>query len=80
VPYGYNIAFTAGWLKQNDLSRPYFGINANRYLGSEKENFFSICTGRLFLNKGNAEDASVLVGGSVFSKLYLFKHSKCANT
>jgi hypothetical protein len=77
VPYGYNIAFTAGWLKQNDLSRPYFGINANRYLGSEKGKFLQyFVRAGAFLNKGNAEDASVLVGGSVFSKLYLFKHYK----
>lgn len=77
VPYGYNVALTAGWYKQIDLARPYFGINANRYFASDKGKFsqYYLRTGA-FINKGRFEDASVLIGGSLYSKLYLFPHFK----
>lgn len=77
VPYGYNIAFTAGWHKQLDLSRPYFGINSNLYAASEKGKFtqYYLRTGG-FINKGKLEDVSLLIGGSAYSKLYLFQHFK----
>lgn len=77
VPYGYNIAFTGGWYKQLDLSRPYFGINANRYIASNKGKFiqYYLRSGS-FINKGKPEDVSVLVGGSLYSRLYLFEHFK----
>ena len=77
VPYGYNIAFTAGWYKQRDLARPYFGINANHYIASAKGKFLQyFLRAGTFLNKGLPEDASILAGGSLFSKLYLFNHFK----
>lgn len=77
VPYGYNIAFTGGWYKQLDLARPYFGINANKYVASERGKFtqYYVRTGS-FINKGKAEDVSLLVGGSLYSRLYLFRHFK----
>jgi len=77
VPYGYNVAFTTGWYKQLDLARPYFGINANSYVASDKGKFsqYFLRSG-IFINKGRLEDASVLAGGSVYSKLYLFQHFK----
>src|SRR5205085_7663758 len=75
VPYGYNVAVTAGWYKQLTLARPYFGINANRYIATDKGKFmqYFVRTGS-FLNNGALEDASILVGGSVYSRLYLFPH------
>jgi hypothetical protein len=77
VPYGYNVAFTMGWYKQLDLARPYFGVNANNYMASDKGKFnqFYLRAGT-FINRGTFEDASVLVGGSLYSKLYLFSHFK----
>jgi hypothetical protein len=77
VPYGYNIALTTGWYKQLALARPYFGINANRYIASERGKFtqYYIRSG-IFINKGKLEDVSVLAGGSLYSKLYLFRHFK----
>ena len=77
VPYGYNIAFTGGWYKQNNLARPYFGINANHYIASAKGKFLQyFIRAGTFLNKGLPQDASVLLGGSLYSKLYVFKHFK----
>ncbi|MEJ7682222.1 MAG: hypothetical protein WKG06_31110 [Segetibacter sp.] len=77
MPYGYNIAFTGGWHKQLDLSRPYFGINSNLYVASDKGKFtqYYLRTGG-FINKGKPEDVSLLVGGSLYSKLYLFRNFK----
>ncbi|GEO08334.1 hypothetical protein [Segetibacter aerophilus] len=77
VPYGYNIALTAGWYKQLELSRPYFGINANKYIATEKGKFMQIfIRSGFFLNRGMFEDASILAGGSLYSRLYLFSHFK----
>ncbi len=77
VPYGYNVAFTTGWYKQLELARPYFGINANRYVAAERGKFsqYYLRTGA-FINKGRFEDASVLLGGSLYSRLFLFQHFK----
>ncbi|WP_231402107.1 hypothetical protein [Panacibacter microcysteis] len=77
IPYGYNIAFTAGWYKQNDLTRPYVGIDANRYIASDRGFFtqYFLRTGG-FLNGGRMQDASVLAGGSMFSPLFNFRHMK----
>ena len=77
IPYGYNVAFTAGWHKQIELSRPYFGLNANLYAASDKGKFtqYYLRTGGFF-HKGRPEDVSLLVGGSLYSKLYLFRNFK----
>lgn len=77
VPYGYNVALTGGWYKQLDLARPYFGINANTYIASDKGKFtqFFIRSG-FFINRGRCEDISLLAGGSLYSRLYLFQHFK----
>ena len=77
VPYGYNVAFTGGWYKQQDLARPYFGINANNYLATEKGKFMQFFgRGGFFINKGKLQDISILAGGSMFSRLHLFKNFK----
>ena len=77
VPYGYNVAITSGWYKQMSLSRPYFGINANRYIATEKGAFMQyFLRAGLFINRGKAEDVSVLAGGSIYSRLYLFNNFK----
>ncbi|MGI8637562.1 MAG: hypothetical protein ACR2KZ_19365, partial [Segetibacter sp.] len=77
VPYGYNVAVTAGWYKQLDLARPYFGVNANRYIATEKGRFmqFFLRSG-VFIDKGKFDDASLLAGGSIYNKLYFFQHFK----
>ena len=77
VPYGYNIAFTGGWYKQISLARPYFGINANRYVATDKGSFqqYYLRSG-VFVNRGILQDASLLLGGSVYSRLYIFKNVK----
>ena len=77
VPYGYNVALTTGWYKQLELSRPYFGIDANRYLVSGKGDFLQyFLRSGLFLNQGKIQDGSILLGAGLFSHLFLIKNMK----
>ena len=77
IPYGYNIALTSGYYKQAYLSRPYAGIDANRYQvyvkGDIVQYFLRAGT---FWNNGKMQDAAVLFGASGFSRLFLFKNFK----
>jgi hypothetical protein len=70
VPYGYNIALTGGWYRQKDLGRTYVGVDANRYIVSKTGHIiqYFLRTGG-FIQNGGLEDASILVGASVFSRL-----------
>lgn len=77
VPYGYNIALTGGWYKQNSLGRAYIGADANRYIITPNGNIiqYFLRTGGFF-QRGIWEDANVLVGASMFSKLMLIGGTK----
>jgi len=77
IPNGYNIALTTGWYRQEDLKRAYAGIDANLYLASNKSDFvqYFLRAGG-FLNKGNIQDAAVLVGTSIFSRLIVYNNIK----
>jgi hypothetical protein len=76
VPYGYNVALTTGWYKQADLSRPYFGIDANKYVYTNSAYLiqYFLRTGA-FLNDG-LEDANLLVGSSLYTKLFFYRNLK----
>lgn len=77
VPYGYNIALTTGWYKQLHLSRPYFGIDANRYLVSGKGDFLQyFLRSGLFLKDGKIQDGNLLMGASFFSRLFFIRDTK----
>lgn len=71
VPHGYNIALTAGWYKQVRLERFYAGINAYRYAVTNDGDViqYFLRTGS-FLHTGQFQDAAVLGGVSMFSRLY----------
>ena len=77
IPIGYNVALTTGWHKQLNLSRPYFGINANYYSvtpgGSFMQSFVRLGG---FSRRGEIQDAGLLTGGSLYSKLYVYKNVK----
>jgi hypothetical protein len=77
VPYGYNISVTGGWYKQRNFERPYAGFSANRFVTTARGKYmqYFLRTGSL-LNKKNLQDASVLIGGSMFSQLFLYKNLK----
>jgi hypothetical protein len=77
VPYGYNISFTAGWTKQLELERPYLGVNANHYIVSNKGEFIQyFFRGGIFSSKGKLQDASILLGGNYYSKLFIHRNLK----
>jgi hypothetical protein len=77
VPYGYNIAFTAGWYKQQWLERAYAGIDANLYSVTNRGNviqYFLRAGG--FVDKGDIQDAHTLIGVSTFSRVITLKSMK----
>ena len=77
VPLGYNIALTTGFYKQADLNRTYAGIDANRYVTGNKGYFIQyFLRAGAFINKGNLQDAGVLFGGSIFTRIFLFRNLK----
>jgi len=77
LPYGYSVTGTAGWTKQLDLERPYLGINLNRYIASGAGEFYQFfAQGGGFYHQGQSQDAVVLLGGSIFSRLVEFDRLK----
>jgi hypothetical protein len=76
VPYGYNVALTTGWYKQANLSRPYVGIDANKYVYTNSTFFvqYFLRTGGFF--KDGLQDANFLIGSSMYSKLFLYRDLK----
>lgn len=77
LPYGYNVAFTTGWYKQADLKRPYTGIDANRYVYTNRGDFiqYFIRAGSFFY-KGTMNDASLLAGAGMFSRVFYINNIK----
>lgn len=77
VPNGYNISFTGGWYRQEDLSRAYAGVDANYYMASNKSDFvqYFLRAGG-FLNKHKLQDAALLAGASIFSRLIVYNNVK----
>jgi len=74
IPYGYNVALTGGWMKQEFLSRPYIGIDANKYIITDSGYFFQyFLRAGGFWRNGQLQDAGLLIGGSMFSRLFIFK-------
>ncbi|WP_245975171.1 BamA/TamA family outer membrane protein [Deminuibacter soli] len=77
MPYGYSVSFTGGWYKQVNRPRAYAGIDANRYIvsssGDVVQYFFRSSA---FPHSHRLEDASLLLGTSMFSRLYLYNNVK----
>ncbi|HEX6428336.1 MAG TPA: hypothetical protein VF008_11645, partial [Niastella sp.] len=77
VPYGYNIALTTGWYKQLHMKRLYTGVDANWYVvtnrGYVRQYFLRTET---FLNKSKIQDAAVLMGASIFSRIFSYRNLK----
>jgi hypothetical protein len=77
VPYGYNIALTTGWYKQLHMKRFYTGVDANWYVVTNSgyvRQYFLRTEG--FLNKNKIQDAAVLMGASIFSRIFSFRNLK----
>jgi hypothetical protein len=77
VPEGYNVALTSGWYKQLFLERPYAGVDANRYVVTPKGGFIQyFLRSGAFLHAHRLEDASLLIGSSYYSPLFVFSRLK----
>ncbi len=77
IPAGYNVAITSGWYQQLNLSRAYAGIDANLYRFTDKGHFIQyFFRAGAFPHKGQLQDAGVLIGTSLFSRLYAFRNFK----
>lgn len=76
VPYGYSVSLTSGWEKQIGLRRPYIGGEIQKSFTSNG-NIISLDSqiGGYFRNK-EAEDMSLKLTASYFSKLYDFSNYK----
>jgi len=76
IPYGFNLSVTGGWYRLKTLSRPYFGIDANRYFFSDKGSITQLFlrTGT-YINNG-LQDATALLGVSAYSRLIYWKSYK----
>ncbi len=77
IPKGYNVAFTSGWYRQLYLNRLYVGVDANEYVVSKRGAFvqFFLRSG-VFMYRGAPQDASVLIGASYYSPLFVFDQFK----
>jgi hypothetical protein len=77
VPHGYNIALTTGWYKQLHLERLYTGVDANLYAvtdrGYVRQYFLRAGT---FLNRRKIQDATILMGASIFSRIFNYRNLK----
>jgi len=77
LPYGYNIAVTAGWHRQLNLQRPYAGINASRYIATPQGDFIQLyMRGGGFLYNNKVQDGSFLLGMTAFSRIFFLNSTK----
>ena len=81
LPYGYNIAVTAGlhrqWHNNLFLERPYAGVNASQYIASGKGDFIQLYLRMgTFLSNGQLQDASYLVGTTAYSRIWFLNSTK----
>lgn len=76
IPYGFNIALTGGWYQQLFLKRAYTGINANYFIVTHRGEFMQYIVQAGGFRNHKWEDASILLGANMFSKLYYYKNWK----
>ncbi len=77
LPYGYNIAITGGYHKQLSLERPYAGVNATDYIATSRGDFVQLYfKGGGFLYRNGLQDASVLVGATLYSRIFFINSTK----
>ena len=77
IPHGYNVAVTGGWYKQSFLSRPYLGVDANRYVLYNRGDIiqYFLRAGSFFRNK-TFQDAGIMFGAAGFSRPFEFRNLK----
>ncbi|HXB06221.1 MAG TPA: hypothetical protein VNW04_03880 [Puia sp.] len=77
LPVGYNVAFTSGWYRQLYLDRLYAGVDANEFVVSKRGAFAQLfLRSGVFMYRGKAQDASILIGVSYYSPLFVWPNLK----
>ncbi len=77
IPIGYNMVLTAGRYDQSDLKRTYLGIDINRYKTNTQGTFIQyFIRTSAFINHNQWQDAGILLGASMFSKLFIYHKFK----
>ncbi|MFY7900349.1 MAG: hypothetical protein ACOVNY_09205 [Chitinophagaceae bacterium] len=76
VPEGYSYSFLGGWASRDNVSRPYVGVDIQRYFFTQNRNYYNynIRLGSYY-NNGKIQDASILINLESFSRLKKFKQS-----
>ncbi|MEO8471744.1 MAG: hypothetical protein ABI477_06105 [Chryseolinea sp.] len=74
IPYGHTYSVLAGYQSLLKAKRPYVALEANKSFVHREGNFFTFAfqAGAFPKNKG-LEDATILLSGQLFSKLYHYK-------
>ena len=76
IPEGINASFTTGWTNKYGLERYYSGVAFQKTYLNKKGVFFDYeLRGGAYFDKGNIEDANILLSADIFSKLYHFPKS-----
>ena len=77
LPYGYNIAVTAGWHKQLGLERPYAGFTASDYIATGGGDFLQLyLRSGGFLHDNKVQDGSMLIGATGYSRIIFWNSTK----
>ncbi|MEO7119733.1 MAG: hypothetical protein ABIY62_01475, partial [Ginsengibacter sp.] len=70
IPEGLNLSFTTGYIKKENLQRPYFGINYQRSTFTPKDNYFSyILRAEGYLDHKSLDDINLLGAITYFDHL-----------
>jgi hypothetical protein len=77
VPYGYKFSLTGGWTRQHHFERMYSGVRGDIYLVTKGKDFYRFfLRGGSFFRNYEFEDAGIMAGASVFSRLLSVKNYK----
>ena len=77
LPYGYNIAVTAGWHKQLNLQRAYAGVNVSDYIATSHGDFIQLyLRSGGFLSNNKVQDGSLLIGATAYSRIIFWNSTK----
>lgn len=74
VPYGHTMSILGGWQSLLGLKRAYIGLDANKSFVHRRGNFYTLAA-RIgaFPYQDRLEDATILLSGTLFSKLQYHK-------
>lgn len=73
VPYGHTMSINFGWSKELGLERPYLGFELSKSIVTRRGHFYNLNFRGGGYNNNGLEDVSLLLSGSLFSKLLTYK-------